>query len=59
MATAGVGGGVWHRQGSHQDLRPLCRRKPAEVADPRSITEDVPQSFSIIPKTCLEKDGEG
>lgn len=59
MATAGVGGGVWHRRGSRQDLRPPCRRKPAEVADPRSVTEDVPQSFSIIPKTCLEKDGEG
>lgn len=59
MATVGVGGGVWHRQGSHQDLRPLCRRKPAEAADPRSVTEDVPWSFSIIPKTCPEKDGQG
>ena len=42
-----------------QDLCPLRRRKPAEVADPRSVTEDVPQSFSIVPKTCLEKDGWG
>lgn len=42
-----------------QDLRPLCRRKPAKVADPRSVTEDMPRSFSIIPKTCLEKDGRG
>lgn len=41
-----------------QDLHPLCRRKPAEAADPRSVTEDVPQSFSIIPKTHLEKDGQ-
>ena len=42
-----------------QDLHPLHRRKPAEVAGPRSVTEDVPQSFSIVPKTCLEEDGRG